>query len=134
MTEPVALIEPHDGVIERITMCSTTLTLTFSHLAVYVPKAKDEYDIWIYRSTLTLTNLTRLVIEGVDDSMSGLDDAVFVGDDTERIEWTSLLSACRVKQFEVTYTSGARLYAACSEARLVLDEPVRFLEKWLGPL
>jgi hypothetical protein len=132
----VALIEPHDGEIESITIAlDGKARIQFSKLAVYHEQAAEEFAIWLYRANLQLTGVHHFVLHGSSSDFDDyVDDAVVSTGGIDIINWNNLIEMCAADRLHVTLGSGAVFTMGCSEVRLALETVVKRAGEWIGPL
>lgn len=135
MTDAIALVEPHDGTVDAVVIdASGDIRVEFKHLAVYHTRAAEEYEIWSYRAVLEARSVDRAVVEGAVNVPDSVYDATVMVGDSELADWKELLVARPVTRIQLSFGSGRTIEIHCREAKLTLEQAVRHLEDWTGPL
>ena len=130
----IALVEMHDARVEELRIpMNGSCVLRFEHLTVYRERAAERFAIWSYRASLELREVERVVVnEARIDHDYVSDGSALRG--SEELPWQTLLHRQQVSRVEFTFGSGRQIEIDCKEAHLILDEAVRVIEEWTGPL
>lgn len=132
----IALIEPHDGEIESVSIAlDGTARVQFAKLSVYLERGTEHYEIWIYRGVLEIGGAYELALHG--QPQAGFDDYVddaVVSADSVEVSWKELLDRRLVTQMKLSFGSGRTIDINCHDVQLVLQQSIKHVEDWAGPL
>jgi hypothetical protein len=135
MTDALALVEPHDSTVDAVVIDAMgRVRIELKHLAVYHTRAAEEYEIWSHRAVLEASSVDRVVVEGAANVPDSVDDATVMIGDSEMTDWRKLLVARPVTRIKLSFGSGRTIEIHCQKAKLTLEQAVRHLEDWTGPL
>jgi hypothetical protein len=131
----IALIEPHDGKVDAVVIIGNGCTrIEFAHLAVYHQRDTEMFEIWSYRAILEANGVDRLIVEGCSEVADYVDDGAVLLDSEELVDWKELLTSKPVTQIKITFGSGRTIDIHCHDAQLRLQQPIKHVEDWSGPL
>jgi hypothetical protein len=136
-TEPTAarMIELHDAHIESIVIeQGKRARLVFAHIVAFAKKGPDLYDVLSCRTSLELTDLEEMLLDGGLSPREYVSDGKFYDAAGEEVDAARILRSSTARRLDVTFGSGASFSCRFGSA---MFEPLirqRVLEEWSGPL